>query len=92
MFEGTYVVKMYTFLPNRFMDYPAQAVKCFLDGIAQRDFPSGNKFNRKKWPREVVDRLYKLVKKPGVIFIESRTFGEVGRLHATPELTLSVVL
>ncbi len=71
---------------DRYMDFPAQSVKCHLNGIARKNAST------KMWSQIVMDCLTKLAGKMGDIFIESPTFGVVGRLPELTELALSVVL
>ena len=74
------------------MELPAQAVRCVLDGVVHLDESASKTPN--VWPNEIVKRIKQLCRgnRYGNIFIESRTYGEVGRQSSYPELKFNVVL
>jgi hypothetical protein len=74
-------------LPACFMKFPAQAIKCHLEGIINTQSPSS-----KFWYPDILKPIRELVGKNGEIHIKSRRIGGVGRIPHQTELSLNVIL
>ena len=68
-------------------EFPAQAVRCVLNGVAQNP-----KEKSKECPGKVYRHLENLIGKTATVFIKDVFPGSVGRIHSQKELFVSVVL